>query len=48
VLESGELVAVRIGRAGLHRTWRAVWLPSYPTPEWLETFARLLRLESQQ
>ena len=31
VLESGELVAVRIGRAGLHRTWRAVWLPSYPT-----------------
>ena len=48
VLDSGELVAVRIGRAGLYRTWRAVWLPSYPTPEWLETFARLLRLENRQ
>ena len=48
VLESGELVAVRIGRAGVHRNWDAVWLPSYPNPEWLETFAALLRLENRR
>ncbi|HEX7136520.1 MAG TPA: LysR family transcriptional regulator [Vicinamibacterales bacterium] len=45
---SGALIAVKIGRSGLHRVWNAVWLRSHPHQACLSSFAKLLRPQTRR
>jgi LysR family transcriptional regulator for metE and metH len=42
-LESGKVVAVRIGPRGVYRSWSAVTLRGRQDPEWLKPFLDLVR-----
>jgi len=42
VLDSGNLVSIRIGQNGIQRNWKAAWMRNHPSAKMLTVLAKLL------